>query len=715
MWERIGKFLKKTCLELLSISFILIFLTSLVSSTALAGNISVPDNAGTDNKISAVLSSKITETSATEQIPIIIMLKDQSIQFNTVKGIAQIESKQESLMNFLNVAESNKKAQNVKSIKIINAIAARVTPEVIASIAKRPEVSIIEPDEVVSIIDDQRLPIKETKTSGSVQSNTWGVDKIRAPAVWQQGITGKGITVAVVDTGIDSTHPDLDDLDDKPSTKDPKVVGWIDYVNGRKTPYDDYGHGTHVVGIISGTGANGVHTGVAPGTKLIAAKVFDEFGSGYASNVILAFEWAVNNGARVISYSCGEPQHYSPFTIAIDKVVAAGVIPVVAAGNFGPNSNTIDCPGDEINSTTVGATDSSDTIAYFSSRGPVTLNGKTYIKPDVSAPGVDIESTYPGGSYEIASGTSMAAPYVSGTVALMLEKNPALKPSEIKQTLESTAVDLGPAGQDNDYGSGRINAYEAVFYNEEKPVLPVANFSSNVTSGYAPLSVQFHDLSKNATGWNWNFGDGTSSVVQNPIHTFASAKNYTVNLTARNGNGTSSKLATITVNLVSQKPIAAFTASPTSGLKPLTINFTDSSTGSPTSWSWTFGDGHTSILQNPKHAYIDAGTYTVSLTVKNNFGKSLVTKRNYIKVLSPPIAAFSASPVSGKKPLTVKFTDKSTGSPTFWSWNFGDKSTSTTKNPMHKYTKAGKYTVSLTVKNAAGSNTRIKLKYITVK
>jgi serine protease AprX len=418
MGKKMNKFSKKIGLESLSISCILLIL--LFSFSALAEDISVPDSVGTDEKISSTLSSKIAETSATERIPVIILLNNQNIQFNTAKGISQIDNEQKNLMNLLSDAESIKKAQNVKQIKIINAVAANLTPDIIDSLAKRPEVSAIEPDEVVSIVKGQEYPFEEIKTLSIVQTNTWGVEKIGAPAVWQQGITGKGIIVAVVDSGIDVKHPDLDDLDDNPNTKDPKVAGWIDYINGKTSPYDDYGHGTHVAGIISGTGANGIHTGVAPGSKLIAAKVFDQSGSGYASDVILAFEWAVNNGARVISYSSGGLQHYTPFAIAIDKVVAAGAIPVVAAGNFGSYSNTITCPGDETNSTTVGATDSSDTIAYFSSRGSVTLNGHTYIKPDISAPGVDIESTYPGGSYKIESGTSMSAPFVSGTVALII-------------------------------------------------------------------------------------------------------------------------------------------------------------------------------------------------------------------------------------------------------------------------------------------------------
>jgi serine protease AprX len=200
--------------------------------------------------------------------------------------------------------------------------------------------------------------------------------------------------------------------------------------------------------------------------------VFDQSGSGYTSDVILAFEWAVNNGANVINFS-GGGRHNSSFTIAIDKVVAAGVIPVIAAGNSGPDSSTITCPGDEINSTTVGATDTSDIIDHFSSCGPVELYGQHYIKPDISAPGIDITSTVPkwyGCAYENMSGTSVAAPHVSGTVALMMEKDPNLKPSEIKQILESTAVDLGPKGKDNEYGSGRINAYRAVFHSLYIPV-----------------------------------------------------------------------------------------------------------------------------------------------------------------------------------------------------------------------------------------------------
>jgi PKD repeat protein len=164
---------------------------------------------------------------------------------------------------------------------------------------------------------------------------------------------------------------------------------------------------------------------------------------------------------------------------------------------------------------------------------------------------------------------------------------------------------------------------------------------------------------------------------------------------------------------------ANFSASPTSGYAPLTVGFHDQSPGSPTAWKWSFGDGSPLVMgYNPTHTYTKAGVYTVKETVSNSVGKDTEIKTNYINVkasVQKPVAAFTASPLSGKKSLTVKFTDKSTGLITSRSWNFGDKSTSTVKNPVHKYTKAGKYTVTLTVKNTAGSNIAKKTNYITVK
>ncbi len=245
-----------------------------------------------------------------------------------------------------------------------------------------------------------------------------------------------------------------------------------------------------------------------------------------------------------------------------------------------------------------------------------------------------------------------------------------------------------------------------------QPVYPTANFSSNLTFGYAPLSVQFTDLSKNADEWDWNFGDKSSSTQQNSVHTYSSAGNYNVTLKVNNANGTDLRFATVTV-----LPHPGFSASPTSGETPLSVSFTDQSIGSPTSWNWTFGDGTYSTEKNPVHIYKKSGKYSVTLVLNETGNSSTVTKSSYIIASNgyeAPIAAFSASPASGKAPHTVTFTDQSTGSPASWKWNFGDGAYSTGKNPVHTYSKPGLYSVTLTASNEDGSNRLTKSSYIIV-
>jgi beta propeller repeat protein len=244
--------------------------------------------------------------------------------------------------------------------------------------------------------------------------------------------------------------------------------------------------------------------------------------------------------------------------------------------------------------------------------------------------------------------------------------------------------------------------------------LPTASFSASPTSGKAPMKVQFTDKSTGTpTKWKWDFGDGTTSTKQNPIHKYSKVGVYTVKLTVTNAAGSNTVTKEDYIKVVT-KPVAAFSGSPTSGKTPLNVKFTDKSTGIPASWYWNFGDGSKSYLQNPVHKYSKAGVYTVSLTVKNAAGRGTVTKTGYIKVISKPVAAFSASPTSGKAPLNVKFTDKSTGIPVSWYWNFGDGSKSYLQNSVHKYSKAGVYTVSLIVKNAAGRSVITKTRYIKI-
>jgi len=243
---------------------------------------------------------------------------------------------------------------------------------------------------------------------------------------------------------------------------------------------------------------------------------------------------------------------------------------------------------------------------------------------------------------------------------------------------------------------------------------PVAGFSGTPTSGAAPLAVTFTDSSTNTpTAWSWTFGDSSTSTVQNPSHSYASVGSYTVALTATNayGSNTNTKNNYITVG---NAPVANFSGTPTIGAAPLAVSFTDSSTNTPSAWSWTFGDSNTSTVQNPSHTYSSAGSYTVALTATNAYGNNTNTKNNYITAGNLPVANFSGTPTLGAAPLAVTFTDSSTYSPTAWSWTFGDSNISTVQNPSHTYSSAGLYTVALTATNAYGNNTNAKNNYITV-
>jgi PKD repeat protein len=246
--------------------------------------------------------------------------------------------------------------------------------------------------------------------------------------------------------------------------------------------------------------------------------------------------------------------------------------------------------------------------------------------------------------------------------------------------------------------------------------IPVASFVSTVTVGTTPLTVQFLDYSTNTpVSWVWSFGDGNTSTLENPSHTYTIPGTYTVTLTATNtaGSNTVTKSGYITVTYV--VPVTGFTSNVTTGTTPLYVQFTDISTSTPTSWSWTFGDGGTSTLQNPVYEYTDEGTYTVSLTATNSAGSNTTSTTGYITAttITSPIASFTADVKSGTIPLTVQFTDTSTYTPTSWEWSFGDGSSSTEENPSHTYTTAGSYSVTHTATNAGGSRTTTASSYIT--
>lgn len=308
------------------------------------------------------------------------------------------------------------------------------------------------------------------------------------------GVDGGGVGVAIIDSGVTSWHDDLGS---------DRVVHFADFVDYQPLPYDDYGHGTHVAGIIAGSGydSNGARRGIAPGANLVVLKVLDGEGFGYISNVIAALDYAVEHrtqfNIRVINLSVAagvyESYKTDPLTLAAKRAVEAGVVVVTAAGNLGrnPQGQTqyggITAPGNAPWVLTVGAsshngtvTRTDDSMASFSSRGPSYIDYAA--KPDLVAPGVGIESladpssllfaTHPNarlwGTVDTATppylsltGTSMAAPVVAGTVALMFQANPALTPNLVKAILQYTA-EHKTRYNDLTQGAGFLNARGAV-------------------------------------------------------------------------------------------------------------------------------------------------------------------------------------------------------------------------------------------------------------
>jgi len=275
--------------------------------------------------------------------------------------------------------------------------------------------------------------------SQPAQELPWGVDRIDADL---SNHTGTGVTVCIVDTGIDKDHPDLA----------ANIAGGKNFV--AKGPNvdpnkwdDDNGHGTHVAGTVAAVDNTVGVVGVAPQASLLAAKVLDRRGSGYLSDVIAGVDYCVQSGAEVVSMSLGTSSDVQTMHDAMDAAYAAGALLVAAAGN--DYGGAVSYPAAYDSVVAVSATDSSDNLASFSSVGP---------EVELAAPGVSILSTWNDGLYNTISGTSMATPHVSGVAALAWEANPLLTNAEVRALLQSTADDLGNAGLDNSFGYGLVDA-----------------------------------------------------------------------------------------------------------------------------------------------------------------------------------------------------------------------------------------------------------------
>ncbi|MEU0207223.1 S8 family peptidase [Streptomyces canus] len=292
---------------------------------------------------------------------------------------------------------------------------------------------------------------------------TQGTARIGAPTAWKAGYDGTGVKVAVLDTGIDATHPDLKGA----------VVGSKNFA-GSGSVDDTDGHGTHVAATIAGSGADsgGRYKGVAPGAKLLIGQVFSEDGTTSDSTLIAAMQWATAQGAKVVNMSLGatDTEGVDPMEKAVNDLSAStGALFVIAAGNEGPAAGTTDSPATAAAALSVAAVDSKDSLADFSSRGP---DADGNLKPDISAPGVDIISAKAAhgiegdpvatAGYVSLSGTSMATPHVAGSAAVLAEEHPDWSGQRIKAALMASAVPLNGTSSPYEQGTGRVDVARAV-------------------------------------------------------------------------------------------------------------------------------------------------------------------------------------------------------------------------------------------------------------
>ncbi len=410
------------------------------------------------------------------------------------------EEKQQEVLSLLQAEKSSDRVSNIRTYWLSNAISCTVNRDVVYLLAKHPDIEFIGYDKKQYMLfdEEQQTTYNSQPTRDEEIDITDNVTMVKADKVWELGYTGKGVIVAVIDSGVNYNHADL---------KDHLWDGGAQYPNhgynvidNNNDPMDKTGHGTHCAGTICGDGTSGVHSGVAPDATLMCVKALDDYGYGTASSFNAGMEFAVENHADILSMSLGIMNASVSDRVWLRNTcinaLELGVIASVAAGNDGnmmmaPVPNNIRTPGncpppwlspDQQSNpgglscvVSVGAIDFSRNMYENGSKGPVTWTGTEFndypydnnniglIRPDVCAPGVGIKSLdYDSNDgYNLKSGTSMATPCVAGVMALLLEKQNDLSPADICMLLETTADKLTET-KSNLYGAGLVDAFKAI-------------------------------------------------------------------------------------------------------------------------------------------------------------------------------------------------------------------------------------------------------------
>jgi len=510
------------------------------------------------NRITDRLHQKMMSVNPLEYTRILIVFGDQvdvetldkelykmnaSLQYRAETVINTLQQKarqtQGPVLTFLKEEKGNGKVKELMDFWVTNLIYAEVTNDIILELSRKNEIQMIDLDEKITYdkpLNDEYMPM-----GNSTESAEPGLKVIKANLLWELGITGAGRTVMHIDTGVDGLHPALG----------PRWWGnngrqwdhaWFDPVAPfTQVPTDCGTHGTHTMGIMCGRNtASGDTVGVAPDAFWMSAGVTDCPGASYPSMNIAAYQWAMDPDSNsstmdmpdAISCSWQDPtvpgvgQCTSIYVSVLNSVEAAGIAVVFSAGNSGSGASSITPPKnintDSVNTFCVGNVNGNAPpylISSSSSRGPSICGGvgTLLIKPEVSAPGTSVRSTLPNNSYGTNSGTSMASPHVAGCIALLKQVAPNLTGKQIKAVLLSTCTDLGTPGEDNDYGKGLVNVYQAFLqlgafplnaFNLQTPstgtrveTLPNSTATVNITWDTAATGAQY----------KWVFGSPTTS------------------------------------------------------------------------------------------------------------------------------------------------------------------------------------------------------------
>lgn len=501
---------------------IILFLVPLLFTWSASGDIN--QSIGSNISINNITATNNTNSSyASDRV--IVKYRE-----NVVSALGSVEPTSERVNSAMGTSVVKNETQlGIAGMQVVEISGNKSVSDVITQYNNNPLIEYAEPDYILHTFD----PVS---TSSSIIPNDtqfyrqYGLhntgqvfygsisgtadDDVDAPEAWAYTTGSSNVIVAVVDTGVQTDHPDLAG----------KVLSGYNFITNSAGQTDDNGHGTHCAGIIGAIGNNGRGVaGICWNVTILPCKFLDSTGNGYTSDAIEAINYAKDQGASVISCSWGGGSYSTALKSAIE---ASGALVVCAAGNDGINTDySPEYPSayDSSNIISVAATDWNDNLAYFSNYGKTSV--------DVGAPGYLIYSTLTGSTYTYKSGTSMATPMVSGIAALMKSANSSITVSQMKTVIMNT-VDTRSSLSGTCITGGRVNAYQAV----KSVYTPLqSRFYGIPGTVVNPLSIQFHDASiGDPTGWLWNFGDGNSSNLQNPTHTYYTAGNYSVQLTVNN-------------------------------------------------------------------------------------------------------------------------------------------------------------------------------------